>query len=175
MRKAVLFYLFLVFFPTLQAQTKADQKEIIRQQFQLINSDRQLKKVTQENEAFLEHMTDGGGELAGYYKDGRLVKIREWIGQSDGNKVVEYYFKDGALLFVYGQFNTWVYDVKRDHFDHSKTKTIFEGRYYFHQQKLIDQIEKGNMHFDDEAYYQESALLATASQYSTLLNKKKNE
>jgi hypothetical protein len=31
------------------------------------------------------------------------------------------------------------------------------------------------MHFDDEAYYQESALLATVSQYLTLLKKKKNE
>ncbi|WP_148661187.1 PulJ/GspJ family protein [Flavisolibacter tropicus] len=172
--RIILLLAFFAFLPSLVfAQNKTDQKEAIRKAFQQINNDQRLKKLTLESEAFLKHMPDGGGELTGFYKDGQLVKIREWIGLSDGNKVVEYYLKDGALIFVYGQFNTWMFDATLDEFDHSKTKTIFEGRYYFHQQKLIDKIEKGNMHTADEMYYKENNMLTTANQYATLLNKTK--
>lgn len=178
MRKACFLFACLILALTLlpflsSAQSKATQKEAIRQEFKLINSDPALKKLTLKNEAFLEQMTDGGGELTGFYKNGQLVKIVAWIELSDGNKVVEYYFKNGALIFVYGQFNTWVYNAKRDEFDHSKTKILFEGRYYFHQQKLLEQITQGYMHADDEPFYKEQNLLTTASQYTRLLEQKK--
>jgi len=171
---SLLFTSVIVLLPFLTfAQTKASHKEAIRQEFKFINTDPHLKKKAVKNEAFLGQTTDGGSELTGFYKNGQLVKLVAWIGLSDGNKVVEFYFKDGFLIFVYGQFKTWVYDAKRDEFDHSKTRTIFEGRYYFHQQKMIDQITQGYMHADDESFYKEQNLLGTAGNYVSLLEKKK--
>jgi hypothetical protein len=171
-RTAILFFCLGLLPLFTLAQTKETQIKAIRQTFQQINSDPNLKKVVLNSEAFMEQATDGGGELTGFYKDGKLVKIVEWIGLSDGNRVVEFYFRDNTLIFVYGQFKAWVYDAKRDEFDHSKTRTIFEGRYYFNQQKIIERKLSGRMHADDEAFYMESNLLATASNYTQVLNRK---
>ncbi len=154
------------------AQTKETQIKVIRQAFQQINSDPNLKKVVLDSEAFMEQTTDGGGELTGFYKDGQLVKIIEWIGLSDGNRVVEFYLKDGELFFVYGQFKAWVYNANRDEFDHSKTRTIFEGRYYFNRQKIIEKKLNGSMRADDDSFYSEGNLLKTANHYIQLLSRK---
>ena len=54
----------------------------IRQIFSRINSEPHLKKVTIED--FLEHTSDGGAELTGYFSKVELVKISEWIGLSYG-------------------------------------------------------------------------------------------
>jgi uncharacterized protein YuzB (UPF0349 family) len=114
-------------------QTKEQIIRNIRQQFQSINSDKTLKKVSLENEEFLENMTDGGGELTGYFKKDSLVKIVEWIGLSYGSRTREYYFRDENLIFVFEKFESFI--ETRDGLDHSNTKITFEGRYYFDKKK----------------------------------------
>ena len=37
---------------------------------------------TLENEEFMDHATDGGGSLTGYFKSGELRKIVSWVGLS---------------------------------------------------------------------------------------------
>ncbi len=58
-----------------------------------INKDSDYSKRKLENEEFLEQMTDNGGELTGYFKNRKLVKIVEWIGLSSCVNITEYYYR----------------------------------------------------------------------------------
>jgi hypothetical protein len=154
------------------AQTKTDQIRVIRKEFQAINTDATLNKVTLENEEFLEHMTDGGGKLSGYYKQGEIKKIHRWIGLSNGIEIMEFYFQSGELIFVYEKFNSFVYDQKKEQFDFAKTETTFEGRYYFNNKKLIDYVTTGHNRFEDDGIDPEKTLTKEAADNLKLLNKK---
>ena len=46
----------------------------VRQWVEKINNDTLYTVKKLENEQWMEQMTDGGGELTGYFKDGQLVK-----------------------------------------------------------------------------------------------------
>jgi hypothetical protein len=131
------FFLFISF--SSFAQSKDSLIRMIKTNFQTINADTSLKEITLQDDEFLEEGTDGGAELTGFYKNNSLVKIVEWIGLSTGNRTREYYFKDGSLFFAYEQFDAFVLDKKGEGLDHGKTKTVFEGRYYFNSKKLIEQ------------------------------------
>jgi hypothetical protein len=155
------------------AQTKAELVKNIGKEFRLINKDTTLKQVKLEGEAFLTHATDGGGELIGYYKKGQLKKIYQWIGLSNGNEIKEYYFKNGQLIFVYVQFNSFVYNEKKDLLDRTKTKTTFQGRYYFHNNRLIDHATTGHNRLEPDTISPEKTLLAEASDNQKLLNQKR--
>jgi len=129
------------------AQSKADIIKSIKKEFKDINEDNSYKKVILENEEFMEHMTDRGGSLTGYYKDGKLCKIVEWIGISNGIHITEYYFKEEQLIFVYHAFKEVVYDMKKGEFDYEQTGVKFEGRYYFNDKTLIEAITTGTNSF----------------------------
>src|SRR6186997_488445 len=125
------------------AQTKDEQIKLIRKKFEAINKDTTLRMVTLENEAFLSNMTDGGGKLTGFYKNKEIKKIYEWIGLSNGISIKEFYFDKGQLIFVYEKFDSFVFDDKKEEFDLAKTKTVFEGRYYFRNKKIFSESIKG--------------------------------
>ena len=131
------FFLGTLFFFVSFAQTKEEQIKSIRKKFEIINRDTALRKVALENEEFLTNMTDGGGELTGFYKNKEVKKIYEWIGLSNGISIKEFYFDKGQLIFVYEKFDSFVFDDKKEEFDLDKIKTIFEGRYYFNNKKLF--------------------------------------
>ena len=154
-------------------QTNPDMVKEIRKEFQSINSDTAYKKVTLENEEFLENMTDGGGELTGFFKGGQIKKIYRWVGLSNGNEITEFYFKNGQLIFVYEKFNSFVYDNKKEELDHSKTETTFEGRYYFNNKKLIDLITTGHNRFENDAIDPEKTFLTEAMDNLKMLTTKK--
>jgi hypothetical protein len=168
--------LFLVLFSFSTAsfgQSKDEQIKVIKKEFTAINHATTLKKVKLENEEFLANMTDGGGALTGYYEAGTIRKIHQWVGLSNGFEIKEYYFKNGRLIFVYEEFNAFVYDSKKEQFDQSKTERTFEGRYYFNNQKLIDFATTGHNRFEDDSIDPEKTLLAEANDYLRLLDKKK--
>ena len=148
-RKWFLLTAMLAVYISIAAQSKNSLVNEKRKTYDQINASSSLKKITLENEDFLETMTDGGGELVGYYNKDVLVKIKEWVGLSQGNRTRFYYFKDNQLFLVVEKFNAFV--QKGDGLDKSKTKTTFEGSYYFHKNKLIDQEVKGKRNFDDVA------------------------
>src|SRR5258705_6652554 len=130
------------------SQSKATIMAEIRKDFQAINADRTLSKKTLSDEEFMENASDGGGELAGYYKKGNLVKIVEWLGLSYGNRTREFYFKNNSVFFVYEKFESFaIKDSAAAEMDHSKVKITFEGRYYFNHDKLIDQKITGKTSF----------------------------
>jgi hypothetical protein len=123
-----------------------------------INQDKSLTIVTLENEEFLPQVTDGGGELTGYYKSGQIQKITRRIGLSYGVEIYEYYFTDGKLIFVYETLDGFPYVERSGKFDYTKTERNFIGRYYFKRGKLIDSETTGHNRFEDDTIDIESTL-----------------
>ena len=153
-------------------QDKAKLVRDIRQEFTRINKDTTLKKVVLNNEEFLDHMTDGGGQLAGFYKATSLRKIVSWVGLSNGNEVFEFYFKDSKLIFVYEQFNSFVFDERKRTLRLDTTESTFEGRYYFADNKLIDYNTTGHNRFEDDSHDPQETLLTEAAKNRQLLARK---
>src|SRR5437762_989578 len=141
-----------------------------RSDFKMINSDTTLKKITLEDEEFSEHATDGGGELTGYFRNNSLLKIVEWIGLSYGNRTREFYLKNNNLFFVFEKFEAFL--ETDSGLDHLKVKTIFAGRYYFNNGKLISEKTSGENKLADKTSAQD--LLDQTKDYIKLLNKKKS-
>jgi len=164
----------VLFFIVSFAQTKDEQIKLIRKKFEVINKDTTLRKVVLDNEEFLENMTDGGGKLAGFYRNKEIKKIYEWIGLSNGISIKEFYFDNGQLIFVYEKFDSFVFDAKKNEFDFTKTKTVFEGRYYFSNKKLFNKSIKGNRALSTQDESTEESLVERANENLETLNKKSN-
>jgi hypothetical protein len=158
-------------FINVSAQSRDNIIKSIRQEFQTINKDTSYTTVVLENEEFLDQMPDGGGMLTGYYKNGEIRKIVKWIGISYGVEIMEYYFKEGQLIFVFEQFKSFVYDEKNNELDLTKTEVSFEGRYYFNKKKLIDYVTTGHNRFEDDAIDPEKTLLEEANADKEMLYK----
>jgi hypothetical protein len=157
-----------------QGQTKTGLIETIRKDFQHINIDTTLKKKTLQDEEFLENMPDGGGELTGYYRNDSIVKIVEWIGLSYGNRTREFYFTKSQLFFVYEKFESFISNDTTGEVDHSKIKTTFEGRYYFNNNKLIEQKTLGKRTFEEESFDSVKELQGAAKEDIRLLRHTRN-
>ena len=167
--KATYIFIPLLLFTTLEGLTQKHTETIsrIRQEFTRINKDSTLKVITLDAEEFLENTPDGGAELKGFYKNGKLVKLIEWIGLSYGNRIREFYLKDEALFFVYEIFYSFV--RTEDGLDPSKTVKSFEARYYISENKLIDKKQTGKVPMD-QSQPTASTLIADAEEYSNKLS-----
>jgi hypothetical protein len=161
-----------VSFLTALGQDKARIISDIRKEFKIINNETTLKKVVLNDEEFLDHTTDGGGQLTGFYKEGQLRKIVSWIGLSNGNEIFEFYFTNSKLIFVYEQFNSFIYDPKQETLRLDTTERTFEGRYYFNNDKLIDQITTGHNRFENDDIDPQKTLLIQAAENKKLLASK---
>ncbi len=98
---------------------------------------------TLENEEFLEQMTDGGGELKGFVKNGQLVKIRMWVGVSSCAYITEYYFDRSGLAFVQEQGLDYAYVESTGTFDPTVQKVTMVNRYYFRNGACAPVSQKG--------------------------------
>lgn len=130
------------------SQSVNDQIQQIKGRFASINQNKNYEVVTINHEDFLENMTDGGGELQGYFKDGELYKVFESIGLSYCMQTREYYFWDGKLIFVFETEADFGMD-STGAWDYSQTKIAFEGRFYFSNDKLISTNIKGKKLMED--------------------------
>ena len=144
MMKTIYTLILLLFCTLAFAQTDRAVNKI-RQAVEQINKDTGHTTKTLDNEQFLEHMTDGGGKLTGYFKNGRLVKIVEWIGLSSCINITEYYLQDNKLIFAYTQGSVFPYVDSLGTFDHyGKLALTMECRYYFKNGKMIKSILHGS-------------------------------
>lgn len=96
-----------------------------------IDAGKDYELRTLENEEFLQQMTDGGGELNGFLKDGQLVKVEAWVGVSSCVYFTAYYFDRGQLVFVQEQGLEFAYVDSTGSFDPAVQNVTMEGRYYF--------------------------------------------
>jgi hypothetical protein len=171
-KNRLIFSLALIFFVSAHAQSKTDIINTIRENFRAINADGGLTKKILSDEEFLDGGTDGGAELTGYYKKDSLVKIKEWIGLSYGNRTREFYFIWNQLFFVYEKIDFFVRNDSIPDIEHAKISTTFEGRYYFNKNKLIEKRITGKRTFDDEDDKIIQELQESAITNSKILNKK---
>lgn len=121
----------------------------IRKQFQWVNSQKDYKKEELNNKDFLDHTTDNGATLTGFFKDEKLYKITEVVAISYAYFKTDYYFWDNKLFFVYRTEHQ--YKEKKDaqgnfvEMDYTKTDIKYQDRQYFENGKQIRRIEKGKL------------------------------
>lgn len=165
-----------IFGQTLHAQEMTRQMDDIRNEFRVINNDSNLRMIEIDNDFFVAkgRVTDGGCSLKGYYKNGSIRKIVSWVGLSSGNEIMEFYYKDNQLIFVYEEFRSYVYDKVSGSFSKDSTEKTFSGRYYFQKNKLIDYITMGHNRFEDDTVDPEKTLLAEAEAFRREILRKMN-
>jgi len=166
--------LILLCFSLAHAQEKQVVVKKIRQEFNIINKDKTMKKKVLNNEDFLDHMPDGGGRLTGFYIKGEVKKIVCWTGLSFGTENVEYYFKDNKLIFVYEQFNSFLVDQKTRNLKYGATERTFEGRYYFDNNVLIDKVIRGKKMGEDGSIDRGKSLQKKAKEFRQVLIDSRN-
>ena len=144
----------------------------IKKVYKQINDYKNYKTITIDDaEEFIGHGTDNGGSLVGYFKNDTLKKIVEWVGLS--NKVIQnvYYLDKGKLVFVYSTESRYRYNDKTQSFDYSKLDSVFKGRYYFSDDKLIYTILSDKEHIDTKKV-DAADLMTSSKDYLKLLSAK---
>ncbi|MDQ3110063.1 MAG: hypothetical protein M3R17_09225 [Bacteroidota bacterium] len=136
-----------------------------------IRNDTTLETVILENEEFTGHTTDAGASLTGYYKNGKLVRIKSWIGLSNGIKTEDFIYKNGKLIYVEKETERFLTD-SLGNIDHSQTEKMISGMYYFEKGEF--QSSQGEIRDETNSEsYDPSHLLQKAKEYSEMLRKKK--
>lgn len=126
----------------------------------LIEQDKNYKTKILANEEFMKDMTDGGGELTGYFKDGKIDKIEERIVLSYGVIIYKYYFEDEKLIYIYNKEEYFPYIEETGGFDYNNLENGFEGNYYYDDSGLIKEDIIGQQRFGgmrEVSYFIESA------------------
>ena len=165
-------FLLLGSFPTWGQDISNKYPQLIKR-IKQINTSNYQKVVTLNNEEFMPEMADGGGKLAGYYKNDQIEKITQEIVLSYGIETFDYYFTAGQLIFVYETLKRFPYDENLGKFDYTKTNINFVGRYYFTDNKLIDSETTGHNRFEDDTIDIEMTLIKEVKDNLDQLNRKK--
>lgn len=139
-----------------------------------IDTDTSFERITLTNEQFMSQMTDGGGELIGYFKKGKIQKITKRIGLSYGIETFDYYFFNEKLLFIYETLNGFVPNDSLGTLDQTKTELNFIGRYYFKNKKLIDSETTGHNRFERDDIDMETVLLEETEDNLSMLKEKRS-
>ena len=137
------------------AQT-AERIAAVRKKVEAINTEKtyQIKKL--DNDYFVNvenESTDGGQELSGYYKNGKLKKIVYSVGLSYGMKTTEYFYSDNELIFVFEKQDKFA-DIKDKlnqvtGLDHRKLESVYTGRFYFEKSMLFSIKQNGREIFSN--------------------------
>ncbi|MBF8456143.1 hypothetical protein IV494_03020 [Kaistella sp. G5-32] len=181
--KTKLFVLtFLTLTNLLFGQT-AERIAAVRKKVEAINTEKsyQIKKL--DNDYFVNvknEPTDGGQELSGYYKNGKLKKIIYSVGLSYGMKTCEYFFSDDELIFVFEKQDQFA-DLKDQSnqvtgSDHTKLESVYTGRFYFENSKLFSIKQTGREIFTKmDKKSKEAELLKESKDFRLALQKAKSK
>jgi hypothetical protein len=145
---------FLIFYVAFAKAQLPSVRKQIDSICKAIDKDVQLKKKLYEQEAFMDQVTDEGGELTVYYKNNLVYRIKEWVGLSYGVTIVNYYFKSKELLFV--KEEEYLYEADQEaniNKEKLSKKPGFVGKYYFRKGKLIDEESLGHNRFEDDQHH----------------------
>ncbi|WP_295121780.1 hypothetical protein [uncultured Chitinophaga sp.] len=102
-----------------------------------IDMDTGYVKLVLRNEAFRNMQKKETASLSGLYKGDTLVKVISRIVDHESTEIMEYYFKDNELIFIYEDYKMF----------EPKTKNIgmiFQARYYFNKGAMINHISLGH-------------------------------
>lgn len=138
-----------------------------------IDQNDSLKTIVIENEEFLEKMTDGGGELVGFYDENQKIrKIEVRIFQSIGVQEYYFYLKDEIPILIIDRFKQFAWNEKLDDFDNTRFEGGFYGTYLFDNNHLIDQISLGHNRFEDDQIDAEKTFLNEFRSYIEQIKKR---
>ena len=127
-----------------------------------------------ENEDFMEHMTDGGGSVTGYFAGDRLLKINQWVGLSYGIIEQDFYFDGEELIYVSEHEKN--FHVDSNGTDHSRfSDTEFRGDYFFRRNKMVDMVTLGHNRFESDENDPEKEFLETAASLKKLILRKRKK
>jgi hypothetical protein len=173
MRTLILIGIILFSANGLFAQSDGNVKEI-RDTVEQINKDTGYTTKTLDNMQFLEQMTDGGGQLTGYFKNGQLVKIVERVWLSSCVATYDYYLQNNLLIFIYGQENDFKFVDSAVAFNYDSLTLAMECRYYFNNDQLIKTEFKGTTRCSQQPSENDAKdLMAECKRYIVLLKDKK--
>ena len=141
--KTIYTFTLLLFCSQTFAQADSIVIKKIHKTVEQINKDSGYTTRTLDNEEFMGQMTDGGGQVTGYFKKEQLVKIDEFIGLSSCVNNTTYYLKDNKLIFAYTQGKEFQYVDSIATFNSSIQTVTMECRFYFENGKMIKSIFKG--------------------------------
>lgn len=161
--RTVLTSLFLVFLTNVCGQSILERHPRLFEHIDTMDERSYSDSTVLENKEFLEHVTDGGGELIGYFVNTELKKIKATVGLSNGIETNEYYYDSEGLLFVRVTFESFMYDTLMDSFDHEKTEMNFIGNYIYVKDKLIDLESLGHYPIEQEHDIEQYLLVQSKS------------
>jgi len=153
-------------------QSLMERQAEVLAEVEKIDALKDLKYVSFENEDFLEHMTDGGGKLIGYYSNNKLIKIRVVVGLSYGIETSEYYFNADSLFFVRETYESFQYVDSLESFNYETKEVSFIGQYVFNNNQVIDLESLGHYKFEDYEIDIERTIISEMIKYRSFLNDK---
>lgn len=113
----------------------------IRTAVQKINQTKGFDVKTVPYSYFMDksEVTDNGIELKGFYKNGKLRKMKHFVGLSAWNIITEYFFSENEkLIFVYLK----KYQTLGENGYLKKPQLLSELRYYYNGNQLIKIVGK---------------------------------
>lgn len=136
---------------TVQGQALIDKYPEVQAMKMKIDLNDSLKSVKMENEEFLDHMTDGGGELIGFYDStGTIRKIKVTVFISYGVQEHVFYLNEETPILIDDTFQQFAWNEETSTFDYDRFDGGFHGTYIFQDGHLIDQISLGHNRFEDD-------------------------
>lgn len=165
MKKLITTTLGLILLTTLTfAQDVKSQLNDIKAEFKRINSLENLEMKDIDTGCGC-----GCGGIMAYYYQGNLVKIVDYYGHPESSEITEYYYKDGQLIFVYDELETFVYDTGVDGDHVGYTQDNYQGRFYFENGELINKDLQGSIdpYISDDIG---AVLIQTSNDNRALLN-----
>ncbi len=120
-----------------------------------------------DNSEWMEQITDGGGELIGYFRNRRLVQIFQRVELSSCTVIYVYYFQGNALILCYGEERN-----STNSFDYNKPSSGMRCWFYFDNESLIKSKVVGHTRCSAEpSDSQAPTILSDSKRYSELLKK----
>jgi hypothetical protein len=173
-------------FHFVSAQNKTDTINLIQQKVTSIDRETNYWISTINNEAFLDtgfirQAGQGYGSLTGYFKNGKVCKIKEMIGIRLLHQIAytEYYFSEGKLIYVYEEEHEGpdIFIDTAGTMEHAIESPAFTAKYYFSNDKMIGRLEDGErktMLLPDEKFFdsqsKEGQLLYAAQKYHAMFS-----
>ncbi len=161
----------------------AERIALVRKKVAAINTEKSYQIKNLDNDYFVnvkKESTDGGQELSGYYKNGKLQKNVYSVGLSYGMKTLEYFFSDDELIFVFEKQDQFL-EIKNQSnhvtgLDQTKLKSVYTGSYYFEKSKLFSIKKTGQEVFAKiDKKSKESELLEDSKVFRLELEKAKSK
>lgn len=165
----LLYFIFLINI-NLFSQKKEAIIKMINIKVDAITKVQNHKTAQLSQEEFMDHTTDRGADLTGYFEKGKLVKILSWIGLSNYFVADEYFLDNDKLICVHEVENFFEYNDSTG--EETNTVERFDGRYWFDKNKKIDELLFGNDPYKTNGTDPEKEFLADVKKYIPLLYKK---